>query len=460
MKPKIFITYGILVISIVLILLNAEGTQEGSIGSSPIYNVILIIIDSLRTDHLSCYGYFRKVSPNIDRLATEGIFFEEAIAQSYWTLPSLASIFTSKYVRDHGVYDTEHKLSDSELTIAEILKLFGYKTAAFTTGRLISSHFGFNQGFDLYHNDTGDSRSKSFEKIMPQVIEWLEVNKNSGFFLFLHINDTHSPYHCPYEDIYDPDYKGVIDNLYLNYRFLQSFDRDTLFLDKEKIKLTRKDINHIIAHYDGGITYTDRYIGGLLKKLDELGLTNKTILILTADHGEELADHYHFGHLCKYENLYNEVLHVPLIIVHPNINLKGKIISNQVQLIDIMPTILDFLGIPLNKEACGLSLVSLIEDKTNIDFNRYVYSEATKNKLSIRTSGWKLIYSNGKYELYNLRDDPRELNNLIGKEPNIILEFIQRLFEWSNRTGAVRDLGNQIQLSEELMRKLRDVGYW
>lgn len=425
------------------------------------YNVVLITLNAARADHLKTYGYKRNTAPNIDKLAKGALIFEQAIAQSYWTLPSQASIFTSKYVHSHGVYGRTEKLSEKELTLPEILKIYGYKTAAIVGGLDMVAAYGFNQGFDYYFDDTEQESMGSFRDIIPKAIKWLRENKDNKFFLFIQGYDIHAPYRQPepYEDIYDTDYDGILDELIIDYQFLKNINKDTLSLNGRTIKLTEEDINHIIAHYDAGITYADKFIGELLKEINELNLSHRTIIIITSEHGEELLDHGSFDRFGQ-KNLYEEVIRIPLIIKHPRI--KGRRIMNQVQLIDIMPTILGFLEIPFNKEAQGLSLVPLIEDKgIKAEFNHYVYSEAGPNKWAMRTKDWKLIYDSGKYELYNLQEDTAEINNLSNQRPKLVYKLMQRLLKWYRRTKTDSSPDDtRIELSEEMKKKLREAGYW
>lgn len=427
------------------------------------FNVILINLTSARADHLKTYGYKRNTAPNIDKLAKEALVFEQAIAQSHWTLPSNVSILTSKYVNRHGVYERNQKVSDKELTLPEILKMYDYKTAAFVGGLDLVATYGLSQGFDYYFDDTKDKPMGSFKDIIPKAIKWLRENKDNKFFLFIQGYDVHPPFNKPklYEDIYDSDYNGLIDELSLGYQLLKNIRNNNLLLDGKTVRLTEKDINHIIAYYDGGITYADNFIGKLLKEINKLALSDRTIIIITSEHGEELSDHGSFDRFGQ-NNLYDEVIRVPLIIKNPNIDLKGERITSQVQLIDIMPTILDFLGIPINKESQGLSLVPLMQKKDVKDnFNQYAYSEANPHKWAIRTKEWKLIYDKEEYELYSLRDDKAEINNLARQRPELVYELIQKLLEWRRNTRTERSPDDtRLELSEEMKRKLREAGYW
>ena len=321
--------------------------------------------------------------------------------------------------------------------------------------------FGFAQGFDYYNDDTKDSPMGSFKDIIPKAIEWLKENKNNKFFLLIQGYDVHPPFNCPqpYQDMYDPNYNGIIKELSLDYSLLKNIQGGNLFLNGKIIKLSEEDINHIIARYDAGINYADKFIGEIIKELDKLNLFNKTIIIIISEHGEELHDHGSFDRFGR-KNLYDEVIRVPLIIRHPNLN--GKRIKEQVQLIDIVPTTLDFLGIPINKEAQGLSLIPLIENADiKKDYNRFAYSEASPQKWAIRTNQWKLIYDNGNYQLYNLKDDGSEVNNLAIKNPEVVYELTQNLLEWWRVTKTEISLDDtRIELTEEMREKLREAGYW
>lgn len=430
------------------------------------YNIILIILDSVRSDHLSCYGYQRDTSPAIDKLASEGILFEQAISQSNWSLPSHCSIFTSRYVPIHGINSVERKLADSELTLAEILKIYDYKTAGFTGGFWLDSIFNIGQGFDIYHDEKPFSKLKD---TIPLAISWLEENKEDRFFLLIQGFDGHSPFNLPesYEEMYaDPDYNGIFKTMVLDHRIGDRLFGYTFFLDYEytkKVKITDKDIEYIIAHYDASISYADKYIGEFLEKLDKLSLRDSTIVILTSYHGTSLFEH---GIILRrlHGGGTEDVIRVPLIIRHPGLNKRTGRIDTQVQHIDIMPTILDFLGIPVNHEAQGKSLVPLIEGKAKADFNKFVYSNCFKSNV-VRTNIWKLIdvRQAGKgFELYNLQKDPTEQNNLIRYKPEIADRLKRKLDERFYRVKVYSKRLNRVPKYEidKIKHNIREAGYW
>lgn len=448
----------------------AEEAKESQAG--PRYNIVFILVDALRADHVSCYGYFRKTTPNIDSFSKEGVLFENCITQGWYTLPSHASLFTSKYVPSHNVTEKETRLPESEVTLAEILKTYGYETAAFTGGIFFDPAYGLGQGFDTYYVKTLESQKKfpfhlgKSNEIIPKALDWIENNKNKNFFIFIHSYDLFLPCQLPatFENIFDPEYQGIAKELLQRPRLhLSKNSRGTYFSGKktdniEEIALNQKDIRHIAANYDAGILFSDVFVGVLLKKIKELNLEENTIIILTADHGTDLLEHKTL-HLYMDGIGYDEVLRVPLIIKYPGSKAPGKRIKTQVQLIDLMPTILEAVHIPINKEAQGKSLLPLLKKGKDITgFNDCVFS-GWGRVLIARSREWKLIYSRGAYELYNLREDPHELRNLAGMRPAVLVELIRKLFPWATET-KMGDFDNTIELSSDLTEKLKKAGYW
>jgi len=244
------------ILPVCLISARAEPLEKGASA----YNVIAVCLDTLRADHLGCYGYFRDTSPFIDSLSKEGILFEQAFAQSNFTLPSIASLFTSRYVHSHKADRIERRLAAGEITLAGVLKGNGYKTAAFIyNAPQLNPIYGLNQGFETYLFGEERDRRPSIEKTLPQALEWINRNKNQPFFVFLHANDIHEPYNCPDENFFDPGYKGRLDK--------ERFASDGIFSKEKLSALTPVELEHIKAHYDAGIRYADGFIGQLLRQL-------------------------------------------------------------------------------------------------------------------------------------------------------------------------------------------------
>lgn len=450
----------------VWLALSALFFLPGASFASVDYNVVIICLDTLRADHLSCYGYSRETTPNIDRLmAAQGILFEWAISQSNLSQYSHAALFTSEYVFKHKhnfvhITDRGRRFSvNDEITLAEVLRDNGYKTAAFIYNQPhLSPEYGLNKGFDKYNFGIDTKRPKvSFKKTVPQALSWIKKHRKNKFFVFLHSFDIHSPFCSPYEHFFDPHYKEPS-----NIEFRSSTQDHSFCRHHPVVEMLTQE--HIIAHYDGGIKYADVFVGKFLRQLKHWGLLDRTIVILLSDHGETMGEH---GNVPFYHGLtmYDEELHVPLIIMHPGLEYRGVRIASQVQLINVMPTVLDFLGIKRGQmKIDGRSLVDLIKGKTNGDFDKYAYAESCMRDdeteksviyypLMVRKSSYKLICSFwgiendpqkgvsrddvtkypftrmlvdsdreqiASYELYDLKGDPRERENLIGQGHNEI----------------------------------------
>jgi arylsulfatase A-like enzyme len=430
-------------------------------------NVILISIDSLRADHLSCYGYHRKTSPNIDRLASEGVVFSNAFSITSWTLPAHMSMLTSMYSESHGVITDEDYLDENRITLAEVLKKEGYATTAFISGAYLHSRYGFNQGFDLYDDFTINEAARVGEvtpsvtspRLNEAIQSWLRKNYQKKFFLFLHYFDVHYDYvpSPPYDTIFDPNYKGTID--------ARNFHHNPAI----NPEMSPRDLNHIISLYDGEIAFTDKYIGEVLSALVELGIFDNTLIILTADHGDEFFEHGRKGHK---RSLYEEVLHVPLIFKFPsNSNLVGnRKIEEVVSIIDIMPTILDYLGVKSHEEMQGQSLLPLLNgNKKSNDV--LIYSRLEYKLVAVRSANSKLIHDLRKprKELYDLVNDSREKINLFDEGTSVNIaegeKYIISLLNWLNtqtqfyqalpRTGTKK----KIELSEPVKEQLKALGY-
>jgi arylsulfatase len=324
--------------------------------SCPGCNVLLITADTVRADHLSSYGYFRETTPNIDRLASQGLLFEQAYIQIPFTPPSHWSIMTGLYPFRHGMYLPTDS-SDLE-TLAVILGNSNYTTAAFTSSYMVGN---LDNGFDVFEKPGFESEKKYVRagKVMDSATSWLEDMSDEPFFIWLHFFDAHSPYQPPDEfDTYDyssaPEYSG------------------------DRYSLTGVDnfnpIRHDIGKYDGEIGYVDSQVGRAVSLLEELGLSDDTLIVLVSDHGECFGEHdfsdfgYEMSGPCLFHDktLYQEEVHVPLIIMNPRaVHSKGRRIPEIVESVDILPTVLDILDIPFSQNLDGTSLGPLIEGNTS-----------------------------------------------------------------------------------------------
>jgi len=443
LKIKKYFLGFLLIIGVLLIVFFYKNYNKARIICKDC-NVVLISIDALRPDHLGYMRYNKNTSPNIDEIALNGIYFTQAIAPSSYTLPSQMSLFSSLYPSVHkvGLKEKLVKLNENATTLAAILKNNNYNTAGFVTLPFMGSYAGFSKGFDLY-DDTGafNATYRNAEHINKPIFNWLNKNKEKNFFLFVHYMEVHTNLLTPdpYFNMFYPNYKG-------------NLTRDMMgdwVLDK--LNLSEDDLNYTIAVYDGSINYVDYNVGNLIKKIDELGLSNNTVIVILADHGEELKDH---GRIQHGLTLYEEIVRVPLIIKIPN--MPPKKIDSQVSTIDISPTILDILGIKIPGQFQGRSLSGIIENK---DEDRGIFSE-DENHISLRKNGIKIIYNRNtkKVEAYNLKDDPKEKNDISAqidekKYINIISDFIQKNEELS------KDFKPSIFVNETVKNRLIEMGY-
>lgn len=364
-------------------------------------NVVLISIDTLRADHLGCYGYFRNTSPNIDALAKEGIIFKDAFSVSTWTLPSHMSMMTSLYPEANGVVSYEDSLSEEHLTLAEILQQDGFQASAFVSGQYVNSIYGFNQGFSLYDDFSIDTRqgdstnAATSQKLNIQIERWLDTHSQKDFFLFLHYFDVHSDYDPPppYDKLFDPGYQGSVDGR--GYRGNPGVHKG----------MNSRDLEHIIALYDGEIAFTDEYIGRFFSKLKRLGIYDDTLIIVTSDHGEAFFEHGIKGHSSL---PYEELIRVPLIIKFPTSvdHPRGSTFPGQASILDIMPTILDVLGLKSARPLEGQSLLPVMRGSKMLD-NRNLYFVFEKTQYAVRTGAKKLLV--GYDEQFSVPQSKRNL---------------------------------------------------
>lgn len=348
-------------------------------------NVIMISIDILRPDHLGAYGYKRPTSPNIDRLAKQSVLFENAIAHSYLTPVAHMSVITGQYPRSHGMLSFEVTRDDvSRRTLPEILKLYGYETAAVMSspeffmrydtesGKIVNPKDIFSHAFDYYGRTVPD-RSGSVRINPTGALDWLKKNKDKKFFLWIESGMLHPPYSQtvpePQKSQYDP--KGYTP-FYETYPIRPGKEnadrgvptevlfhtyRDNYYLDFTPIhKLTDRDRDFIIGRYDAGIQYTDSFIGELLNLLDSLKLSGKTLVIFHSIHGEAMGEHGYFFH----HDVFDTEIKTALTFRFPDKAKAGVRVQRQIQSIDILPTLLDYLQIPINHEIQGASLLPLI----------------------------------------------------------------------------------------------------
>ena len=397
-------------------------------------NLLLLTIDTLRADHLSVYGYHRATSPHIDRLAGEGVVFERAYSVASWTLPSIASLMTSLYPSAHACQSDRSALGTPHATLAEHLALFGFRTAAVTSHLYLSSKYGLEQGFAQFDEELVQQNRRSSHAAVtsPAITEkglaFLEERARLGagerWFLWLHFFDPHSEYK-EHPGTIEPFGSGPMDR------------------------------------YDGEISFTDRHVGRVLARLDELGLAQDTLVVLIADHGEEFMDHGGGGHRAT---LYDEVLRVPLILRAAT--LRPARVLAPVSCVDLLPTLCELLDVAAPGGVQGRSLAALL--RGDVLAPRALLAEMrnrTKRDWDGLVEGqFKLLHdvTNDRRQLFDLVADPRELDDIAADHPELVDSMWARMqamiaasAEHASRQGEMPT----VELMPEDQRALDQLGY-
>ena len=453
-------------------------------------NILLFIWDAVRYDHLSCCGYYRDTTPNLDRVAKEGYLFRNAFATSAWTAPSIPSVLTGQYPSMHGVLGYHLRLNEDIGTLAQALDQYGYRTMAITANSFFSRPQGLDKGFGTFLEDWRVGYKVETDNLMymlwrithrggdirtyysiRKVKSWLrEVEE--PFFLVVHWMNAHCPYHSPYKyrekfvdrAKYSPSQRKAAEILASStggYGYMAG-----------AVQAGREHFDLVQAWYDGCIAYMDQRFGEIVKFLEKVGLFDDTVIMVTADHGENFGEHGLANHqFCLYDTL----LHVPLIMSFPQ--LEGGVVEDKlVSHVDIVPTVLDLIGLPYSDLLPGISLVREESHRhifaeygpplmTKMFENYYPgfdYSRYDRMLKSIRTRTHKLIVaSDGEEELYDLTQDPSESHNLIEQELDLathLREILSRSLgpEYQEREGLWELVEDDDKVVE---RRLRALGY-
>ncbi len=406
-------------------------------------NVILISLDTTRADRLSCYGHFRRTSPHIDRVADEGVLFTDHFSPHIPTYPGHTTLMTGRDIYAHHVTSQSHtpEPADGVRMLAQLLGEHGFHTgAADNLGRW------FARGFDDYRQYEWDKSLgrdwRKGEAVTAVALGVLDAaaSQDRPFFLFFHFWDPHTPYlpPPPFDRMfYRGDEKDPRnDSMAALWRF-ESFNR---YFAEWMPGVT--DVEFPKAQYDAEIAYMDSCLASILTRLGELGITEDTLLVLTADHGEELDEH---GHWFDHHGLYDTNLHIPLIMRCPARLPPGKRLGGITSMLDIAPTILDVVNlghVAAAEKMQGQSLLKLIDSPVSTQRGTTDYLHITENtwmkKRGIRTHRWKLIvplevpdlHGNSDIELYSLPDDPGELLNIANQRPEVVDRLTRLMDEW------------------------------
>jgi len=405
-------------------------------------NVIVYLVDTLRADHLGCYGYPKPVSPHLDRFAEGATLFETAIAQAPWTRPSVTSILTGLGPLEHGVRTLEDRLPDAADTLAEKLRAAGYRTAAFSTNWHVTADTGLAQGFD----DFFLSPQEDSAAVNRRVLAWLDAHQSAEpFFLYIHALDPHAPYAPP------PD---------LRQRFAPAAHPQAGTTESLKRiyavrgKRRAKRIAEVAPLYDAEIAANDRSFGALLSALKERKLFEESLIVFVSDHGEALGEHQDFGHA---RSLYADQLDVPLVVKLP-LQARGERVSRLAQHVDLLPTVLAAAGLPPASNLPGADLFSPAGDREPAAFSHLSYSG--REGMSVVFDGWKRIepWSRKLGERPALYRRGNERKDLAAENPvrNGFLGSLLRAEKLRGRHGLRPE---EAGMDEETRRGLEALGY-
>jgi arylsulfatase A-like enzyme len=423
----------------------ADGTERP--------NVLLISIDTLRADRLGAYGYARPTSPNLDRLAGRGVRFADVVTQSTRTLMAHKSIFAATLSSVH------RGRLDPRPTLAARLQEAGYDTAAFVDGGFLRSRFGHEKGFALYVDDLAEPAPKGgrpvadregggFAEILPAASSWLKESAREPFFLFLHTYDVHCPYEPPEDHarIFTGGRPAPLD--------VGGMCGKSHFKDSE---ITEPAIRWISDLYDAGIHYADDLLGGFLGRLEGQGLLDRTLVVVISDHGESLGERGWIGH----NRLHPPQLFVPWIMSGPDLP-AGGVVDAPVQLVDLVPTLLDYLDLPPIEGAAGSSLIPAIHGDAAVERERLRVCES-KTARALLSGSWVLeqdLASGSPLLLYDWKVDPEARHDRLAQEERTAQEILAAWRSLATRLEVRHGaLPEGPELDEGARRDLRALGY-
>jgi len=431
--------------------------------------IVLVTVESLRTDHLLCYGGSPATSPNLDALAAESMVYTDAHAVTSWTLASHASLFTGLYPSAHGATKPLSRLAEPHRTLAEALAGAGYQTSGVVSGPYLLPEHGLDQGFEYYdsspasvthdraHADvTSGAMLASLDRFLTR-----ERDPLRPLFLFAYFWDPHYDYLPPHP------YSSMFVNASCEPFDVSHYESSPAI----QADMPAARLQYVLAQYDGEIRWTDRHLGRFFRRLRELGLWDDALVIVTADHGEEFFEHGNKGHK---HNLYKETTHVPLIVKYPGGARRGTD-TRLVSLIDVMPTVLECVEVPF---AGPLQGESLLEPRPRHD--RAILLELDSVWYDPESSGhptpveerWSSVIRDARkllrlddgafFRLYDRSSDPFEQEDIAPYEPEVLAAMrseLDDLLERSTVLSLQGDDASDAALGSEALQRLRDLGY-
>lgn len=454
----------------------SPATDDGAIQSAPAnakaldapkFNVVLAVIDTLRADHLSCYGYPRQTSPNLDRFALDAVRFERAYTAWPETCPSMAAMLSGMPCQSNGVViDTPKPISPKLDLLPEILQANGWATAAFVMNSVLPKKGHYDQGFDRYVEVWNRSDNPQGRRDVDLACAWLKENAERPFFLWLHCVEPHAPYEGKKPErfvgdaSYDPTRRVVVRPAERKFEAVGGIPGVSRIEGHDELA-------YYVARYDSDVFDADAKFGQLLRQIDSLGIADRTLVIFVADHGEGFGEHDYFWHGAV---PFDETAHVPLVIRAPGIP-KG-VATDVVSTVDLMPTVLEFLGVPVPGVCEGRSLLPVMRDPAAAT-GRIVFSESGDERRgrnwqrSVRDLRFKLVYTPSRNErekldleewmLFDVAADPGETKNLVAEQPEVFERLKGELMGWM-RTEALFE-SPTMELTPEEEERIRKTGY-
>jgi arylsulfatase A-like enzyme len=459
-------------------------------GNTTPQGVILVWADTVRRDHLSAYGYSRRTTPFLERLAREGARFDGCVSQATWTKVATPSLLASLYPASHGVTDFTHRLPAGFTTIAEVFRGAGFATISMSSILFTGQFSNLHQGFEELHEDMSlpdRSSSKSARIYVDRLLPWLESHRELPFFAFLHVSDAHDPYqpYAPYDTMWnDPAGKAQHEREQRDVRkaiaepLLKGFGMPT----RAELVAAGFDADAYVDYdrgwYDGSIRAMDAELARLFERLRALGLDRKTLVVFVGDHGEEFLDH---GRTFHGQSTYGELANVPLIVWQPGVVPAGTVVAETVETIDVMPTILESLGLEVPREAQGRSFGALLGASGAKPWrSRPAFTEKNRTfelsgapppmdteAFAVVDGGWKLVRNTirprggPEAELYDVRSDPFDLHDVAAQHPEIVARLGREIDAWHAKAAAARRPAETTpkDLSPEEIDRLRSLGY-
>lgn len=457
-------------------------------------NVLIYMIDTLRADHASLFGYARDTTPYLKSLGARGMVFDDCQVQATWTKPSVASLMTSLYSFTHGIRRDDDTIPKGATTLAEQLRAAGYVTASLLTNPLAGRLSGLQRGFDYVlewqavtrHVNVKEDRATDSAALNRALFPWLEQHRDEPFFVYAHATDPHAPYQPP----------AAFEAKFANPAETPAFERD--FFKLKKLALSHggfgvnrdlcvkagvdpgRFIARALDRYDAKVLHNDWRFQQLTEKMRQLGILDNTLIVVVSDHGEEFWEHGWTGHG---QSLYQELARGVLLMWNPRLIPVSRRIADPVQLIDVMPTVLDLLGLKIPETAQGQSLLPLIKGQPfqrrgPVITSRFAHPYSQRNELLPENhidsvgeldANWKLIYREkakevgmNKVELYDRRSDRGDKRNVATENPQEVDRMMTELGKWMDQQRQIRSLlgqGAKAAVDQQTLNHLRSLGY-